>query len=96
MPFGIIITGYSGDADSLYAIDAAGISHLIAQTFLRWADMPEHLMFDSWVESRTGLRITPSNLPETRLFSHTRLLLDTFRYLRGVDGSVPTGVAVPR
>jgi hypothetical protein len=54
VPFGIIITGYNGDADSLYAIDAAGISHLIAQTFLRWADMPEHLMFDSWVESRTG------------------------------------------
>jgi hypothetical protein len=96
LPFGIIITGYNGDADSLYAIDAAGISHLIAQTFLRWADMPEHLMFDSWVESQTGLRITPSNLPETRLFTHTRLLLDTFRYLRGVDGSLPTGVAVPR
>jgi hypothetical protein len=96
IPFGIIITGYNGDADPLYAIDAAGISHLIAQTFVRWADMPEHLMFDSWVESSTGLRITPSNLPESRPFTHTRLMLDTFRYLRGVDGSAPLGVAVPR
>jgi hypothetical protein len=96
IPFGIIVTGYNGDADPLFAIDAAGISHLIARTFLRWADMPDHLMFDSWVESKTGLRITPSNLPETNPFSHTGLMLETFRYLRGVDGSAPTGVAVPR
>jgi hypothetical protein len=53
-------------------------------------------MFDSWVESATGLRITPSNLPESRLYTHTRLLVDTFRYLRAADGGVPTGVAVPR
>ena len=96
IPFGIIITGYNGDSDSLYAVDVGGISHLIARAFLRWEDMPEHLMFDSWVESATGLRITPSNLPESRLYTHTRLLVDTFRYLRAADGGVPTGVAVPR
>jgi hypothetical protein len=97
IPFGIIITGYNGDADPLFAVDAAGIAHLVARTFLRWADMPDHVMFDSWVESKTGLRITPSNLPETNPFSHTGLMLDTFRYLRGVDGSAPAGgVAVPR
>lgn len=96
MPFGIIITGYNGDADPLYAVDVASMSHLIAQTFVRWDDMPEHLMFDSWVESATGLRITPSNLPETRLFTHTRLMLDTFRYLRAADGTPPAGTAISR
>lgn len=96
MPFGIIITGYDGNADALYALDAAGIAHLIAQTFLRWDDMPDHLMFDSWVESATGLRITPSNLPENTLHSHTRLVFDIFRYLRGVEMPAPTGTAVPR
>ena len=96
IPFGIIITGYDGDADALFAVDASGIAHLIAQTFLRWTDMPDHLMIDSWVESRTGLFITPSNLPETRPYTQTNLLLSIFRYLRGVDGTVPLGVAVPR
>jgi len=96
MPFGIIITGYNGDADALYALDAAGISHLIAQTFLHWDDMPDHLMFDSWVESGTGLRITPTNLPESALYTHTRLLFDIFRFLRGVEMPSPLGKAVPR
>ena len=96
IPFGIIITGYNGDADALYAIDASGIAHLIAQTFLRWDDMPDHLMFDSWVESGSGLRITPSNLPESRLDTHTRLVFDILRYLRGVEMPSPSGGAVPR
>lgn len=96
MPFGIIITGYDGDADALYAVDASGIAHLIAETFLRWSDMPDHLMFDSWVESSTGLRITPSNLPEAAQYTHTRLMFEIFRYLRGVDTTAPPGVAVRR
>jgi len=96
IPFGIIITGYNGEADPLFAVDVAGMSHLIAQTFVRWDDMPDHLMFDSWVESPTGLRITPSNLPETRPFTHTRLMLDTFRYLRAADGAPPAGTAISR
>jgi hypothetical protein len=96
IPFGIIVTGYNGDADALFAVDAAGIARLIAQTFLRWTNMPDHVMFESWVESRTGLRITPSNLPETRANTHTNLLVNIFRYLRGVDGTSPSGVAVPR
>jgi hypothetical protein len=96
IPFGIIITGYNGDADALYAVDASGIAHLIAETFRRWSEMPEHLMFDSWVESSTGLRITPSNLPETARYTHTRLMFDIFRYLRGVDTTAPAGVAIPR
>jgi hypothetical protein len=96
MPFGIIITGYNGDADALYALDAAGIAHLIAQTFLRWDDMPDHLMFDSWVESSSGLRITPSNLPESSLYTHTRLVFDIFRFLRGVEMPSALGKAVPR
>lgn len=96
MPFGIIITGYNGDADALFAVDASGIAHQIADAFLRWADMPDHIMFDSWVESRTGLRITPSNLPETTPYTHTFLLLQIYRYLRGVDGTASSGVAVRR
>ena len=96
VPFGIIITGYDGDADALFAVDASGIAHQIAQTFLRWEDMPDHLMFDSWVESRSGLNITPSNLPETTRYTHTNLMVNIFRYLRGVDTSAPSGVAVPR
>jgi hypothetical protein len=96
MPFGIIITGYNGDADPLFAVDASGIAHVIAETFLHWSDMPDHLMFDSWVESSIGLRITPSNLPESARYTHTRLMFDILRYLRGVDTTGPSATAIPR
>jgi hypothetical protein len=91
MPFGIIITGYNGDADALFAADAYGIARLIAQTFPTWADMPDHLMWDSWVESSTGLRITPANLPDDRPYTQTNLLWDIFRYLRGATAPGTAG-----
>lgn len=95
IPYGVIITGYNGDADPLYAVDVAGITELTAETFGSWAAMPDHLIFQSWVESLSGLRITPTNLPEDRQYSHTQMLWDTFRRLRAATGGA-TGTAIPR
>ena len=64
--FGIIMWGYNGDADALFAADAASMANLIADAFKTWDAMPEHLIFQSWAVSSTGLLITPSNLPEDR------------------------------
>ena len=41
--------GYNGDADALYALDAAGIANLIADAFQTWDAMPQHLIVQSWV-----------------------------------------------
>ena len=95
IPFGIIIVGYNGEADALYAIDAAGIVNLIGDTFQTWEAMPQHLVFQSWVVTATGLFITPSNLPEDQLYTHTRLVWELFRRLRGGTGG-NIGTAVPR
>ncbi len=94
IPFGIILTGYDGDADALYAHDIGDITELTAQTFGTWNAMPDHIVVQSWAESRTGLRITPSNLPETRLYAHTQMLFGVFRRLHA--GGASTGTAVPR
>ncbi len=96
IPFGIIITGYNGDADALFADDAYGIARQISAAFPTWAEMPDHIMFDSWVESSTGLRITPTNLPDNRPFTQTNLLWDIYRYLRGVTSSPNGSAAVKR
>jgi hypothetical protein len=95
IPFGIIIVGYNGDADALYAFDDGGLANLIADTFQTWDAMPEHIIFQSWVVTDTGLFITPSNLPENQLYTHTNTLWDLFRRLRGASGG-PIGKAVPR
>jgi hypothetical protein len=96
IPFGIIITGYNGDSSALFADDAYGIARMIGDTFLRWDDMPDHLMFDSWVQSSTGLNITPSNLPDGDPYTQTSLLVDIFRYLRGLQKGVPSAAAIRR
>ena len=93
--FGIIVIGYDGDADALYAVDARGISHLIADAFKTWDAMPQHVIFQSWVVTSTGLFITPSNLPEDRANTHTSLAWELFRRLRGATGG-RTGTVVPR
>ena len=93
IPFGIIITGYDGDADSLYGVDVYGITDLIVGTFPTWDQMPDHIIFQSWVASKTGLRITPTNLDEDTAFTHTAMLWDVFRRLRGTAGRL-TGRAV--
>lgn len=93
--FGVIITGYDGNADALYAVDVYGITNLVARTFESWPRMPEHLIFQSWATSTTGLYIAPSNTPEDRPFTHTAMLLDVFRRLRGATGPA-SGAAVIR
>ena len=93
--FGIIVIGYDGEADALYAVDARGIAHLIADAFKTWDDMPQHVIFQSWVVTSTGLFITPSNLPEDRANTHTSLAWELFRRLRGATGG-RTGTAIPR
>jgi len=95
IPFGIIVVGYNGDADTLYALDAAGIANLIADTFQTWDAMPQHIIFQSWVVSSTGLSITPSNLPEGELDTHTNLVFNLTRHLHGTIGGA-RGTAVPR
>jgi len=95
MPFGIIIVGYNGEADPLYAFDVGALANVIADTFQTWDAMPDHIIFQSWVVTATGLFITPSNLPEGQLYTHTNSLWDLFRRLRGAAGG-PVGKAVPR
>lgn len=94
IPFGIIIWGYNGDSDVLYALDAARLGDAVADTF-RWPQMPEHLIFQSWAVSSTGLLITPQNLPEDRAYTHTQILWSTWRRLVGQTGP-STGTAVIR
>jgi hypothetical protein len=95
IPFGIIIVGYSAESDALYVVDTAGITALIAGTFQTWEGMPDHIVFQSWVSTSTGLFITPSNLPEDRLYTHTNQLWGFLRRLRGgLGGNV--GDAIPR
>ncbi len=95
LPFGIIIVGYNGDADALYAHDTGGLTGLMAETFQTWDAMPQQIIFQSWVVTETGLFITPSNLPEDRLYTHTNTLWEQFRQLRGTMGG-NVGTAVPR
>ena len=82
IPYGLIIWGENGNADALYAQDARRLASAIHRTFRDWSVMPDHLIFQSWAESSTGLRITPSNLPEGRPDTHTFLLNDLYRQLR--------------
>lgn len=95
IPFGVIIVGFNGSSDSLYGVDAAGLANLIAETFRAWDAMPEHLVIQSWAVTPSGLFITPSNLPEDRPYTHTNLVWEFFRRLRGATGG-NTGTAIPR
>src|SRR5262249_6918928 len=95
IPFGLIIVGYNGEADPLYSFDIGAVANVIAETFQTWDSMPQHIIFQSWVVTSTGLFITPSNLPEDQLYTHTNALWDLFRRLRGASGG-PVGKAVPR
>jgi len=95
LPFGIIFNGTDGDSDVLYASEVYTTSNLLEEAFGGWARMPDHLIVQSWAVSSTGLVITPANLPETRAYSHTSLLLDVSRRMRGGTGA-STGRAVIR
>jgi len=95
IPFGHIIVGLSGEADALYAIDAYGVTELIAATYETWDRMPDQFIIQSWAQTSTGQYIAPTNLPEDRPFTHTNLLRDVYRRLRAAKG-VSTGVAIGR
>jgi hypothetical protein len=95
IPFGIIIWGYNGDSDALYAVDAEHVLAEITDAFTSWSDMPDHIIVQSWAVSSTGLLITPSNLPEDRLYTHTNLMMDVYRRVRG-QTAPSTGTAVTR
>ena len=95
IPFGIIVWGYNGDADVLYALDAGRVVDEIANAFTSWSDMPDQLIVQSWAVSSTGQSITPANLPEAQLHTHTNLLWDVFRRLYGQNGAA-SGTAIRR
>jgi hypothetical protein len=83
IPFGIIIWGHDYDADALYMRDAARLVNAISRTFATWADMPDHLVFQSWAQTRGGLKILPANLAEDQPYTHTGLIWGVYRRLRG-------------
>jgi hypothetical protein len=93
--FGIIIWGYNGDADALYALDAAYVAREIGTAFTTWNDMPDNLIVQSWAVSSAGLTITPSNLPEDEPYTHTNLVRQFWHQFRGQSGP-PTDVAIKK
>jgi hypothetical protein len=95
MQSGVLIWGNNGDADVLYSLDAGRLLNALTTAFPTWNDLPDHVIVQSFAVSRTGLLITPTNLPETELYTHTHILLDFYRRLRGMTGP-STGTAVSR
>ena len=95
MPFGLIIWGHDYEADALYALDAERLVYAIGNAFGRWEQMPDQLIVQSWAQTRTGLRIIPANLAEDEPYTHTNLLWNAYRRLRGLNGP-STGVAISR
>jgi hypothetical protein len=98
MPFGIILWGNNADADALYAADVGKLVNATTQAFASWEESPDDLIIQSWAQTRSGLWITPTNLPETTLYTHTELLWQIYRRLRGRTGQTgsSTGTAIPR
>ena len=95
IPFGIIVWGSDGDADALYALGAERVMNAITDAFPSWDALPDQIIVQSWAQTSTGLRITPSNLPESRSYTHTNLLWQFYRRLRGQTGS-SSGTALAR
>ncbi|MEO8522387.1 MAG: hypothetical protein ABI603_13555 [Acidobacteriota bacterium] len=88
LPFGIIIWGENGNADALFSADAMRLEEAVESAFGRWDLLPPHLIVQSWAESSSGLRITPTNLPQSRADTFTELLLRV--YLRLFATRKPT------
>jgi hypothetical protein len=95
VPMGIIVWGYNGDADALFARDAYLLANAFRTAFPTWKDTPEQISVQSWSPSSTGVLITPSNLPESRPYTLTQILLELYREFRGATGP-PAGIAIPR
>jgi hypothetical protein len=95
MQFGVLIWGNNPDVDALYALDAERLVNATAATFTTWDDMPDHIVVQSFAQTRSGLWITPSNLPDDRPFAHTTMVREIYRRLRGQTGP-SSGTAVIR
>ena len=95
IPFGVIIWGGNGDADALYALDAGRLLGSVTQAFPSSGDLPDQIIFQSWAVSSTGQSITPSNLPESRPYTHTNLVWSFYRRLAGETGP-GAGTAISR
>jgi hypothetical protein len=95
IPFGIIFNGGNSETDAQYENDLFVLTELVIDTFGMWSRMPDHIIMQSWAVTSTGVSLTPSNLPEDRLYTHTEMLRDIMRRLKGADGG-STGRAVIR
>lgn len=84
IPFGVIIWGTDGDADSQFAAGAMRLADQVHRTFRSWEVMPEHVIFQSWAVTSTGQFITPSNLPESRPNTLTAITNDVYHTFRTV------------
>jgi hypothetical protein len=84
IPFGVIIWGADGDADSQFAAYALRLADEVHHTYRSWDVMPEHLIFQSWATTRTGAFIIPANLPETRANTLTAIMNDVYQTFRTV------------
>jgi hypothetical protein len=83
VPLGIIIWGYSGESDVLFSQEAHALAFAFRAPFPTWDSLPEQLKFQSWALSRSGLLLTPNNLPEDGPYTLTSLLVNILRRLRG-------------
>lgn len=72
IPFGVIVWGANGDSDAMYFDDALRLARRTRDAFPN--QPPQQVIFQSWAESQTGLRITPTNLPEGAANTHTTLI----------------------
>jgi hypothetical protein len=93
--FGIIFNGGNSETDPQYASDLFVLTELVIDTFGTWSRMPDHIIVQSWAVTSTGISLTPSNLPEDRVYTHTQMLRDIMRRLIGAAGG-STGQAVIR
>lgn len=95
VPFGVIIWGYNGDANALFTADASRLADRLREVFPTREEMPDQWIFESWSQSRTGLNITPSNLPDDERYTLTNTLVQMLRRFYGGSGP-STGTAVRR
>ena len=54
IPFGVIIWGADGDADTTYSTYALRNAAALAHTFRGWDVMPQHVIIQSWALSSSG------------------------------------------
>ncbi len=93
IPFGVIVWGTNGDADSLYGESALKLARTFHDAFGDWIGRPQQVIVQSWAQTRAGAFLSPLNLPESNPLSHTSLLNQVVHVLRG--GS-DVGKAKPR